>query len=301
MRITNNIMSRAQFDGLSTAMATLQKAQAHVTTGKRMLAASDNPTGAMQVMTSNSSLRALDQYRTNVQRASSRVSIEDSVLNQLGNLVTRAKELGMAQASSTASDQTRQVANVEVQQLFKEIVSLGNTKFGNEYMFGGDQSQTAPFAVTGSGPTLDYTTTTPQGTRTVAIDDGQTMAVALDGKQLLLDSGVLDAMKALTRALDPSSTTYGQAGISAAMTGLDGAFQALQTVVGGVGAKGKQLETTQENLAAYKTNLTTFKSNIEDVDVEEAVTELTNRQLAYQAAMLATSKVMGLTLADYLR
>jgi len=28
---------------------------------------------------------------------------------------------------------------------------------------------------------------------------------------------------------------------------------------------------------------------------------LTNRQLAYQAAMFATNKVMGLTLADYLR
>ena len=295
------MMSRAQFDGLSTAMATLQKAQAQVTSGKRMQSASDNPTGAMQVMTSDSALRALDQYRTNVQRASSRVSIEDSVLQQIGDLMTRAKELSVAQATSTATPQTRQVANAEVQELFKEIASLGNTKFGNEFMFGGDQSQTAPFSMTGSGATLDYTTTTPQSTRTVAINDGQVMSVALDGKQLLLDTGVLDAMKALTRALDPASTTYGQAGIGAAMNGLDSAFQQLQTVVGDVGAKSKQLDTTQENLAAYKTNLTTFKSNLEDIDVEEAVTELTNRQLAYQAAMFATNKVMGLTLADYLR
>jgi flagellar hook-associated protein 3 FlgL len=266
-----------------------------------MLAASDNPTGAMQAMTTESSLRALNQYRTNVQRASSRVNIEDSVLSQVGNLISRAKELALSQTGSTSTDQTRQVANVEVQQLFKEVVSLGNTKFGNEYMFGGDQSQTAPFGTSGSGATLDYTTTTPQGTRTVAINDGQSMAIALDGKQLLLDTGVLAAMKALTRALDPASSTYGQAGIAAAMTSLDGAFQAVQTVVGTVGAKGKQLDTTQENLDSYKANLTTFKTNLEDIDVEEAVTELTNRQLAYQAAMLATSKVMGQTLADYLR
>jgi hypothetical protein len=31
------------------------------------------------------------------------------------------------------------------------------------------------------------------------------------------------------------------------------------------------------------------------------VTEMTNRQVAYQAAMLATNKVMGLNLTDYLR
>ena len=44
-----------------------------------------------------------------------------------------------------------------------------------------------------------------------------------------------------------------------------------------------------------------LKSDVEEVDVEEAVTELVSRQTAYQAAMLATSRVMGLTLADYLR
>ena len=301
MRITNNIMTRTQFDGLAAAMAAMNDAQARVTSGKRLQSASDDPAAAMQVMTSDSSLRALDQYRTNVQRASSRVSIEDSVLQKIGDLLTRAKELGVSQTGTTATSQTRAVANAEVQQLFQEIISLGNTKFGNEYMFGGDQSQTKPFDWTGAGATLDYTSTTPTGSRNVAISDGQTMSVALDGSQLLLGTGVLDAMKALSAALDPASTTYGSQGIGTAMQNLDAAFDSVQTLVGTVGAKGKQIDSTQANLDAFKTNLTTFKSNLEDVDIEQAVTELTNRQVAYQAAMLATTKVMGLTLTDYLR
>jgi flagellar hook-associated protein 3 FlgL len=301
MRITNNIMSRAQFDGLSASMAALDKAQSQVVSGKRLQLASDDPTAAMQVMTSDSSLRALDQYRTNVQRASSRIGIEDDVLQQMGNLLTRAKELGVSQIGSTANSQTRAVANAEIQNIFKEIVSLGNTKFGNEFMFGGDASQTKPFDWTGAGATLDYTTTTPQGTRNVAIGDGEKMAVALDGNQLLLDSGVLEAMKELVHSLDVASPNYGNAGIGAALTSLDTAFDKVQTLVGDVGAKGKQLDSTQQNLDAYKTNLTTFKSDLQDINIEEAVTELTNRQVAYQAAMLATTKVMGLTLTDYLR
>ena len=36
-------------------------------------------------------------------------------------------------------------------------------------------------------------------------------------------------------------------------------------------------------------------------DFEQAVTELVGRQTAFQAAMLATSRVMGMNLADYLR
>jgi len=301
MRITNSIISRAQIAAIANSMANLDRAQTRVTTGKKLLAASDDPTAAMQIMTSDTSLRALDQYRTNVARATSRIGLEDSVLQQIGDLLTRAKELGAQQIGSTADQSTRAVANSELQQVFREIVQLGNTKFGNEYMFGGDQSQTVPFTWTGSGATLDYTTTNPAGTRSIEINDGQTMAVAMDGSQLLLDTGILDAVRALSRALDPASTTYGTAGIGSAMNDIDTAFDAVQTLVGDVGAKGKQLDTTQTNLDAFKANLQTFKSDLSEVDIEQAVTELTQRQVAYQAAMLATSKVMGLTLTDYLR
>jgi flagellar hook-associated protein 3 FlgL len=39
---------------------------------------------------------------------------------------------------------------------------------------------------------------------------------------------------------------------------------------------------------------------LEDADMEKAITELVSRQNTYQAAMLATSRVMGLNLANYL-
>jgi flagellar hook-associated protein 3 FlgL len=47
--------------------------------------------------------------------------------------------------------------------------------------------------------------------------------------------------------------------------------------------------------------LTTFRSDLQEVDLEAAMTQLVTRQTAYQSAMLATSKVLSLSLADYLR
>jgi flagellar hook-associated protein 3 FlgL len=295
------MVSAQQMTGLQANMVALAKAQTQVTTGKRLTAASDDPAAATQIMSSNSSLASLEQYRTNVQRASSRVNIEDATLSQLGDLISRAKTLGLAQGDDTASPQTRSVANAEVNQIFKQIVDLGNTKFGNEYLFGGQQSTTAPFAATGSGATLDYTTTNPQGARAIGIGDGQTVAPTHDGKQVFLDTGVLDAVKSLSQALDPASATYGQAGIANALTKIDTAFNSVQNVVGDTGATANRLSSVSQNLDALKTNLTTFKSNLEDVDVESAMTELTSRQVAYQAALLATTKVTSLSLADYLR
>lgn len=302
MRITNNMIVSQQMAGTQLNMAALQKAQEQLTLGKRLTAASDDPAAATQIMASGSSLRSLEQYRTNVQRATSRVSMEDSVLSQITDLLSRAKELGVSQATDTATDSTRAVANQEVGQIFQQIVSLANTKFWNEYLFGGDQSMTQPFSATGnSGATLDYSTTGATGQRSVAIGEGRSYVATHDGKQVFADTGVLSAVRDLSRALDPSSPSYGKTAIASAMTSIDGALNSVQTLVGDTGARANALSSAGQNLDALKVNLTTFKSNIEDVDMESAMTELTSRQLAYQAALVATSKVDSLNLTDYLR
>lgn len=301
MRITNNTIATQSLSGLQANMAALLKLQTQVSSQNRLTAASDDPTAATQIMSAGSSLRAIDQYSTNIDAANSRVSAEDTALQQITDLVSRAKELGVAQGTATASADTRATANAEIQQIFQQIVSIGNTKFGNEYLFGGQTSTTQPFTASGSGATLDYTTTNPTGARDLSIGAGQTIAAGHDGTQVLVSSGVLDAVKSLSQAMDPSSPIYGQSGIADALNSIDAAFQNVQQLVGEVGGTANRLSVTQQNLTAYKTNVTTLKSGLSDVDMEAAITEMTSRQTAYQGAMLATSKVMGLTLTDYLK
>ncbi len=168
-------------------------------------------------------------------------------------------------------------------------------------MFGGDQNTTAPFGSTGAGATIDYTSTNPQGQRSIAIAPGQSIASTHDGTQVFVSSGVLDSVKQLARSLDPASATYGQTGTSDALNSVDSALNSLQTLIGETGANENELSTTTQNLAALKTNVTTFQSDLQGVDIEQAMTELTTRQTAYQAAMLAMSKVSDLTLTNYLK
>jgi flagellar hook-associated protein 3 FlgL len=75
----------------------------------------------------------------------------------------------------------------------------------------------------------------------------------------------------------------------------------VQVLLGDVGARMQQLEVTTANIDALDGQMRALKSQIEEADIEQTVTELVSRQTAYQAAMLATSRVMGLNLADYLR
>lgn len=297
MRITNNLTVRNSLAGIQQNASIVDRLQSQIASGIKLAKASDDPTGAGEVMASSSALRALDQYKRNVGIAGSRVSAEESALDKLTIALQRAKELAVAANSGTVTPANRTAMAAEAEQLFRNAASLGNTQFGETFLFGGDKAKTVPFTVSGSGATLDFTHSTPVGTQSVEIATGQSLTPTHDGKTAFLDSDALATLRDLTRSL----ATNDGAGISASLARLDVAVGKTQATLGETGARANQLEVTGANLDALKTNLTAYRSDLQDVDFEQAVTELVTRQSAYQAAMLATSKVLSVTLTDYLR
>lgn len=300
MRITNNLLVRRQLAGLQSNAQSLEKAQQRVTTGLKLSKMSDDPASGGTVMASASGLRAIEQYRRNVSGAQSRIDAQDQVLQQITNALTRAKELGLSQGGDNASDETRAVANKELEEIFRHVVALGGTMFGDEYLFGGETADTQPFAATGTGGTLDFAQTGGTGSRQVEIGKGQRFTATHDGTQVFVDSGVLAALRDLTVATAPGTATPA-ASVRTALSTLDHAFAEVQALVGETGARANSLQMAASNLDAFEGGLKALKSDLEDVDFEAAVTELVTRQTAYQAAMLASSKVLSLNLSDYLR
>lgn len=300
MRITNSITTQKALRTMQHAQRDVARASDRVTSGLRFTRASEDPNAAGQVMRTTSSLRALEQYRRNVDAATARTSAEESVLDQITLVLTRASEIGIGQATGTATAETRRVAKAEVDQLLRFAVGLGNTRHADSYLFGGAQSAVAPFAVDETDPArLDFTTTSPTGELKVEISAGQLLSTTHDGTQIFgTDSnGVLAVLRDLSHALGADDADA----IRTALGGVRTSLADTQTLIGDVGARMSQLEVTGANLNALEITLTTFKSDLHEIDFEQAVTELVGRQTAFQAAMLATSKVMGMNLTDYVR
>lgn len=306
MRISNALVTRNTIAGMMTNSAKLAESQQRVTSGLKVATMSDDPAAGAAIMQASGSLRAIAQYRSNVGQVGSELDVEDTALDQVGQLLMRAKELAVGQSGANASTASRQAAAQEVKELIAQAVQLGNTKLGDAYVFGGaSAAATAPFDITQTGQVPNYVTipsgqlapVLPQGARAVEIAAGQTMAGAHDGDALFVQSGVFQSLQDLYAGLTADSPTA----ITASLTTLDGAFSAVQSFVGDVGARRNRVETVQAGLDAFETNLTTLKSDLSEVDMERAIAEMVSRQTAYQAAMLASSKVMGMSLTDYLR
>ncbi len=300
MRVTNNSVTESAIANLSALRESLDTAQMQVSSGLRFTRASEDPSAARGVMQNQSQMRAVDQYQRNIGRATSRAALEESALTQLGDLLTRARELAIGQATGTADTASRAAAGAEVNQLLAQAVNLANSKDGTEYLFGGTTSSVAPFLYDGSGPASTFTVQgSTGGVRAVEIGSGQRIAPTHDGTEVFGDSssGVLKTISDLASALATNDVSK----LQGTLGPLDSDQKHIQMMLGETGARANQLQLADANLTAFRTALLSSTSDLQDVDIEQAVTTLATKQTAYQAAMAASARVLNLSLTDYLR
>ena len=289
MRITNSMMQERLLRNLQEQGAQYLRASDQVTTGLRNSRISDDPVAGSQVLASDTALRAVEQYRRSVTSVQSRQAAEETTLDQLGDLLSRAKELATAQGSSTGNATTRAATAVEVQSLIDQAISLGNLRFGSDYLFGGLATDAPPFQPNGT-----YVGT-PTG-RQAEVGDGILVDTVHSGEELLVTSGVLTSLTALRDALlanDPAAvrTSGGP---------LDTAFNATQITLTEVGARTRNLELTTGSLTALQTALDAKRSAAAEIPLEEAMLNFSAIQTAMRAAYEATSRILQTSLTEYL-
>lgn len=290
MRITNSILQRTAVGGVARGLQQLEEATRRVTTGLRVERPSDDPAATSAILSASGSLRAIEQYTRNLAAAGSRLAVEDDVLGQLGDLLARARELGVGQAGDTATPATRQGARREVDAILDSVRALGNTRLGDSWVFGGDEPHRPPFSDDPARPV-------PGGEAVLEVGPGRYLPGAHSARTIFGDTDVMDTLAALSEALDSDD----RPAIAAALGRLDSAQASVQELVAEVGARANRTEVTRENLAALEFNLRVQRSDLQEVELEEAISKLVRQQVGYQTALAANARILSLNLTDYLR
>lgn len=130
---------------------TMSELQNQAATQKRVTKPSDDPVSASRVLGSRIDLQGNKQYVKNLNYAKSFLEMTDQSLADISENLMRAKELAINQANdASASEESRRVVATEIEQLFNQIISVGNRKLGDRFIFGGFKTQTKPFNDDGS-------------------------------------------------------------------------------------------------------------------------------------------------------
>jgi flagellar hook-associated protein 3 FlgL len=179
-------MTDQNISSMLEQQARMSKTQLQLSTGKRIVTPSDDPTGAVRVVDLKSAIGRVEQYQDNADRARSRLEQEEGVLFSVTNLLQRSRELAVqGNNSATMTVEDKQALAYEIRMLVDEMEGLANSQDSNgDYIFSGYKSGTKPFTRTA---TDTYTYAGDQGQRQLQISADRTIADGDNGFDLFMN------------------------------------------------------------------------------------------------------------------
>ena len=293
-RMTQKMMSQSAFRGMQTSLDRLAKVQEQLSTGKLINRPSDDPTGAVSSMRFRVSVAEQKQYARNANDAVAWLNQIDATLSSMTGQVRRARDVALQGANEgSMGPQAREALAVEVDQIREGLIQTSNASYLGRPVFGGITAGSTAYDDGGA-----WVGVPGQVVRSVA--DGVKIRVDVEGPEVLGpsdDDNVFSHLEALSSALRAND----QDGIRAAIDTLAADQSRITDVQSSIGARTNRVEQAQKAAGDAELSLTASLAEIENTDLPKATVDLQLQEVAYQAALAATARVMQPSLLDFLR
>ena len=309
------MLSNNMLRNLNTSYGKMSKLQSQIQTGSKITRPSDDPVIAVRGMSYRTELNKIEQYQRNTNEANAWLDTTDEALDQVGNALIRVKELIVQAANDTNTSDDRAKILEEIKQIRLQVQDLGNTKVAGDYIFSGTKTNTPLFVD-------DEKNLNPNNPGELADHPGINKEVnvdVFDGIQLQINTPARNEFFEIDSFLEEMETiladgTKTGADIGEALGGtvgstvggtniptLDRVTENILTKRADIGARMNRLEMMENRLDIQFVNVTKQKSNNEDVDYAEAITQLVTAESIHQAALSTGAKIIQQTLVDFIR
>ena len=304
---TNNFL--LQINQLQQQQNTLQQESS---TGLKITQLADNPSVMSNVLNLQTTSSANGQFQSNISTLQNSATTSYTAMNSLKTISDQVNQIAIEASSGTTSTTQLAAYSVQMKQLIQQAVQLGNTQDANgNYIFSGTSTNVAPFAAT-TDANGNVTAVAYQGNASVASAEighivtvsAQTLGANTSGsgpQGLFADSrtgaNLFGHMIALQQDLASGNTT---AISSTDAPALQKDENNIITSISSNSVLQATLTSATNIAAAQSTNFTTQISNETSADLATTLTQLTQTQTAYQAALESGAKIMNLSLLDYL-
>jgi flagellar hook-associated protein 3 FlgL len=295
MRVTSDMMAANSLRRLSTRLATYEKTQTRLSTGRRFQVASEDVSGSVRAQSLRAGMRVREQEARNAADAKSWLDIADAQLQGAVESLQRVRELAVRGANFHAGGEGDALA-AEVDALKAELLSVANFSYRGRPLFAGHAE--GPAVDPGAG----YTYNGDQGAIERRVGEHDLVPVNVtadvvfgfgrpDGQNLFQS---LDDLSAALRAGDQDT-------VAALITRLDEGRDDITGALAQIGSRTNWVESalhrSESTLHAMRVEL----AEIQDVDIAEAIMDLQVQEVAYQATLQAVARALPPSLASFLR
>jgi flagellar hook-associated protein 3 FlgL len=304
-RVATNSQSQYLLSQIMQAENNLNTTQAQVTSGNvsSQYSGYGDKTGVLEA--TRSAAERVTGYQTATTNALTQVNEQDSQLSSLSDL---ANSLRTAITTALANNDGSTLMTT-AQGIFDQASQILNTKDGNgNYIYGGDNNNQPPLSIT------DMSALASPATASGAFQNGSipSSVMVADGQSVqtgVLASDVGTQLMATLKSLvdlnnsEPLSTTISATQNAALSTAVGTATDAATTINNVAAQNGNnysQLQDASDNQTTMSALYKTFVSNIQEVDMPTAITQLNQDQVSLQAAVQVTAQLNQISLLNYL-
>lgn len=277
--INTNLASLNAQRNLAANTEALNKSVQRLSSGLRINTAADDAAGLSISERLRAAIRSINQATRNSQDGISLLQTAEGGLTEIGNILTRMRELAEQAANGALDSTARSALDTEYQQLISEINRISTvTEFNGVKLIDGSQSSSGITLQVGFRGTTNDTITVLSG---VAATDATTLSIA----------GTV------------ASTIATADNAQSALAYIDSAIATVATRRGQLGAFQNRLDSTISNLRVASENFTAADSRIRDADFAAETAAFTKNQILVQAAtaILAQANVLPQTALTLLR
>jgi flagellar hook-associated protein 3 FlgL len=297
MRTTFSTMYREAGAGIEKATERMLEFQRQVSTGRRIEKPSDDPSGTSTAISEHAALATVEQYTRAATSVGSKLTVVDTlfsdIVQQLGNASTAA----MAARGTTQTEAQREAAAQQLESIRETLFEDFNATYQGEYIFGGADASSAAYVKNGAG-TISYAGSTSEVQ--VDIDQNRAVTSAYNG-DTITRGGATDDVFAVLDDLIVAARAGDNAGLGAGLDALDEALRRVTTAHSRVGADMGTVDEQKLRLGQMKIAGGQRLAKVEDANMVEAISGMTQAQAAYEAALGAVGSVTRVSLMDYLK
>ncbi|GAA4873874.1 flagellar hook-associated protein FlgL [Paenibacillus vulneris] len=296
LRVTQSMMSMQLIRNLNTNTMRMNSMQEQMSTGRRINRPSDDAVGITYSLRYRSELDANDQYIKNVDTSRSWLDFNDTMLDQVDQVFLRATDLATQGANGTNSEAALKSIKAEVDELYKQLVTIGNSKLNGKFVFNGQTTDKAPYTEEDAG----NETTDPYEVA-FEVGAGIKLPVNLTGNEIFGSrtdpDNAFQILKQLSSDLELGNTT----GVSAALDKISSRMNTIVSTRAEIGARVNRLEFVENRLKDIGLNIEGLQSKVEDADYSKLMVDSKVNENIYQASLSVGAKIISPTLVDFLR
>ena len=273
-----------------------------ISSGKNFTKVSENPVDATRVLKLEEQLSKLNLYQSNIEAATNEMNLAYDTLGDIQDEVTAINSLVVEAASATTTPDSAKAIAVEIKPRVATIMDKMNTKYMDNYIFSGTYTETKPYSEDVDGNIVYQGSPSDGGKRNLTISEDTTFAYNVVGEDIMGSDDVnnfFSQMSELDELLNADTLDYDA--IREKLKALDDTTKNVTKAQGSVSALVTKLDSTKAINESTIVSLTEDKSDLEDLDIISAATELSNAQNSLQMSYQIGSMVLqGVSLLDYI-